>query len=55
MHAVNEQIGANARKDPRKWAKDLIARHERGEPVTLAALEMARKALLSNHTIRRVK
>ena len=46
MNPVNEQIGANARIDPKKWAKRILERYENKDgTVSPIALQMARAAL----------
>lgn len=45
MDAVNEQIGANARRDPRAWARKILDRYYAGQTVHPIALSMAKDAI----------
>lgn len=42
-----ERLAQPSSRDPLQWARDIVARHERGEEVAQATLDMARQALSS--------
>lgn len=47
VNSAHQVIATNltGAKDPKKWAKDLLARHKRGEDISLLQLAFAREAM----------